>query len=165
MTDSPFPASFDGSSPLFAFVLFAMIVASCLAITLSIIQVKQLYADRFYGYDPSWAINSAVLSFCIGLLMLCVPDACYMISFGDAAPATLQTILMTKRFMDVLFLGPIIYSMAVFTMWRADIFLKLRSPSNIIYSDFRYARLRRFGGLVGLSGALAIAVTLGRLYH
>jgi hypothetical protein len=165
MTKSPFPASFDGSSPLFAFVLFAMIVASCLALTLAIVQVKQLWADRRYGYDPSWAINSLVLAVCCGIIMRCVPDATYMIAFGDAEPATLQTILTTKRFMDFFFLAPVIYWMAIFTMWRADIALKLRSPSNVIYSDFRYARLKRFIGLVGLSGALAIAVTLGRLYH
>lgn len=165
MTNSPFPASFDGSSNLFAFVLFAMIVASTLALTLALVQVKQLWADRRYGYDPSWALNSLVLACCTAVLMRCIPDAIYMISFGDAAPATIQRILTVKRFMDFLFLAPLFYWMAIFRMYRADIILKLRSPSNVVYSDFRFAQLKRFTGLVGLSGALAIGVTLGRLYH
>lgn len=165
MTTSPFPASFDGSGGLFAFVLFAMIVASTLALTLGIVQVKQLWADRRYGYDPSWAINSLVLAVCTGLMMRCVPDATYMIAFGDASPATIQRILTVKRVMDFFFLAPVLFWMALFTMWRADISLKLRSPSNVVFSDYRYARLKRFIGLVSLSAGLAVAVTLGRLYH
>jgi hypothetical protein len=165
MTDSAFPASFDGSGGLFAFVLFAMIVASCLSSTLALVQIKQLWADRRHGHDPAWAINSAVLTSCITVLMLCVPDTTYMISFGDAEPATLQAILLAKRFFDFLFLAPLIYSMAVFVVWREDIFLKLRSPPAPIYSGYRYARLIRFGGLVALCFGLAVAVTLGRLYH
>jgi hypothetical protein len=165
MTKSPFPASFDGSSSLFAFVLFAMLVASALALSLAIVQVRQLWADRRFGYDPSWAINSLVLAVCCGLLMRCIPDATYMIAFGDAEPATIQRILTVKRVMDFSFLAPVLFWMALFTMWRADISLKLRSPSNVVFSDYRYARLKRFIGLVGLTFGLAVAVTLGRLYH
>lgn len=165
MTSSPFPASFDGSGGLFAFVLFAMIVASTLALTLWIVQAKQLWADRRFGRDPSWALNSLVLAVCTGIMMRCIPDATYMISFGDAAPVTIQRILTVKRVMDFMFLAPVIYWMAVFWMYRSDIMLKLRSPSNIVYSDFRFAQLKRFAGLVSMSFGLAVAVTLGRLYH
>jgi hypothetical protein len=163
--NNPFPPSFDGSSKLFAFVLFAMLVASCLGVILATFQVRQLYADRRYGRDASWAINSLVLAVCCGLLMRCVPDAIYMISFGDASPAALATILTVKRVLDFLFLAPVLTWMGLFWMYRSDIQLKLRSPANRVYSDYRLASLKRFIGVVILSGALAVCLTLGRLFH
>jgi hypothetical protein len=162
---NPFPASYDGSSKLFAFVLFAMIVASCLAITLGSFQIRQLWADRRYGRDPSWAINSLVLAVCCGLLMRCLPEAIYMVSYAEASPFTLSTILTIKRVLDFFFLAPVLYWMATFWMWRTDINLKLRSAANMIYTDYRLASLNRFASVVGLSAALAICVTVSRVIH
>jgi hypothetical protein len=160
MVEAPFPPSFEGSSKLFAFVLFAMIVASCLAVILGSFQLRQLWADRRFGRDAAWSINTLVLAVCVGLLMRCLPEAIYMISFGDASTRTLLTILTVKRSMDFMFLAP-----GLFWMWKADVQLKLRNPANVVYSDYRIASLKPFISVVTLSAALAICITLGRLFH
>lgn len=88
-----------------------------------------------------------------------------MIAFGDAAASTLQNILIVKRVMDFCFLAPLVFWSGLFMMYRVDILFKLRSPTSYVYTDFRWAALTRFTGLVLTSAALAVCITLGRLYH
>lgn len=162
---SPFPASFDGSGALFGMALASLIIMASLATMLAIILTRHLVADRRMGYDAVAAVRSLVLAVCSVAIMRCVPEVTYMVAYAEAQPATLAIILTVKRTLDVLSLIPVLVWMGTFWVWYPDIVLRLRDPMAIIWADHRLVSLKRFGSIVAMCCALALAITLGRLFH
>ncbi|KQS01494.1 hypothetical protein ASG11_17730 [Sphingomonas sp. Leaf357] len=164
-TTSPFPQSFDGSGTLFWFALFSLTVIPSLAIMLGGMLATHLYEDRELGIDAAAALRALVLAVCVTATMRCVPEVASMISYGEAAPATLQTILSVKRVFDSVSLVPVLFWMATFWVYYPEILLRLRSPSSVVWQDHKLASLKRFISVVILAAALAGSVTLGMAFR
>jgi uncharacterized membrane protein len=160
-TTSPYPQSFDGSGLLFWCALFAMIVISALASMLGGLLANHITRDRRSGFDHVAALRLQVFAMCIFTIMLCLPNAVYMISYGEATPATLQAILIFKRAIEAASIPVAIAWMALYSISQAGIILKLRSPNSMIWQDHKLASLKRFGWVVVLSAGLAASVTIG----
>jgi len=164
-TTSPFPQSFDGSGMMFWWSLFAMIVIPSLAVMMGGMLSKHLYEDRSLGLDLTAWLRTIVLAVCAVATIRCVPEAAYMISYTEAAPATLQTILTIKRACEAVSLYPVLFWMALFWIFYPAIVLKLRSPSSVVWQDHKLPRLKRFISVVILAAGLAASVTLGIAFH
>lgn len=158
---SPFPQSFDGSGGLFWFSLFSLIVIPALATMLGTMLGNHLYHDRKYGFDAVAALRALVLAVCITAIVRCAPEVCYMISYSEATPQALQTILSIKRAAEAVSLLPVLFWMGTFVVFYPEIVLKLRSPTSSIWQDHKLSSLKRFIAVVILAAALAGSVTLG----
>lgn len=165
VNNSPFPVSYDGSGLMFGFASFALIVICSLSMMLGSLLINHLWKDRTVGYDAVAAIRSLVLAFCVAAFIRSSPEVAYNISYAEASPDTLRTILFIKRVCDSITLIPFMVWTGTFWVWYPDIVLKLRSPQSLVWSDHRLASLKRFVSIVLLSAALASVITLGRAIH
>lgn len=165
ISTSPFPQSFDGSGVLFLWALFSLIVISSLATMLGSILARHLWLDRKFGIDAVSALRTLVSAVCVVALMRSVPEVVYMIAYSESSPSSLQTILIAKRYFDILSIIPVLGWMGTFWLWYPDIVLKLRSPTSMIWSYNRLPLLRRFASVVVLSAALALSITIGLAFR
>lgn len=160
---SPFPVSFDGSGALYGAALFVLIVITCLSVMLGIAHAQRLWTDRRQGKTLVWAFRSFVAAVCVAAIVRCAPEVVYMIAYADAAPATLQSILLVKRALDVFAIVPVLSWMSIVWLYGPEIEFAIKYPVSKMWTDHRLHRLRRFSSVVGLEGAFAITVTVGRL--
>jgi hypothetical protein len=161
---SPFPVSFDGNGVLYAAALFVLIVITSLATMVGIAHAQRLWADRAQGKTLAWAFRTLITAVCAASIIRCSPEVVYMIAYADASAETLQSILVIKRSLDVFAIVPVLLWMSIVWLYGPEIEFAMKYPAGKMWTDHRLHRLRRFASIVGLAGALAVTVTLGRLF-
>ncbi|WP_198526976.1 hypothetical protein [Sphingomonas sp. Ant20] len=165
MTVSPYPASFMENGYLFGAALFTMVLISMFSAMLLPLFAKQLWKDRRDGFTPANAFCATFTAICIGMIVLCSPEAFWMINYADMSVANRTITMNIIRCLDFLVLVPVGIWMTILICYRNEILLRLKAPTVRIWNDYRFTPLLRVLPLAGLCFAFALFITLGRAFH
>lgn len=133
---SPFPPSFEGNPYSFFFGLFGDVVASsiALAILLTFIfekrRVKQVHrrlgtperhdVSPYLPWTPLWLYRSGMMLFLLFVVMRALPDALWMLAWGEVEQETIETLLRVDLIFDGLAVIPLFLA-ACFWAWGRQV--------------------------------------------
>lgn len=119
---SPFPPSFEGNPWAYGFGLFGDVVAAALALTLLLSYVfeerrnktVERRVDNYVtnptqrGWTPLFLYRASIMSLLTFVVMRALPDAVWMLAWGEVSESTIRFLLMADLIMDGLALGPLL---------------------------------------------------------
>lgn len=174
---SPFPPSFDGNPWAYGFGLFGDIVAAALALAMLVAlvleprrnaQISALLRNPIpQPNHPVWsplfiyrAANISMLSF---VVMRTLPDALWMLAWGEVSESAMRSMLAADLWCDGLALGPFFFSVLCWTWGRQVIPQKLISGLNAeVGRRPSWGLFWRNGRIVLIVLVIAIGVTIGK---
>lgn len=118
---SPFPPSFEGNPWSYGFGLFGDVVASALALTLLLSYVFDERRNRTVqrivsaplnhptgrAWSPLFLYRTSIMSLLTFVVMRALPDALWMLAWGEVSEATIKALLILDLVMDGLALAPL----------------------------------------------------------
>lgn len=177
---SPFPPSFEGNPWAYGFGLFGDVVAAALAVamlTAIVIEPRRNYQVSRMIHNqlaktrgtPNWSplrvyrmANISMLSF---VVMRALPDALWMLAWGEVSEPTIRFMLAVDLWMDGVAVFPFFFSVMCWAWGRQIIPQRLligldtgiygRPPWNLIW---------RNGRIVIAVLVIAILVTIGKAH-
>ena len=173
----PFPPSFDGNPWSYGFGLFGDIVAAALALTMLLSflfeNARNREAMRRAGspvpiYDiPRWSplylYRVGQISMLWFVLLRALPDALWMLAWGEVSETTFRVLLKLDMVGDGLALGPLFFAVLCWLWGRQSIPQKLLSGSGSLASPRpSWSILWKNGRIVLVVLVIAIGVTLGK---
>lgn len=174
---SPFPPSFEGSSLAYGFGLFGDVVAAALSLAMLFSYAfeakRNKEAARIAGYSsgfqptPIWSplyiYRTANISMLLFVVLRCLPDAIWMLAWGEVGETAIKRLLLLDLWMDAAALGPFFMSCLCWTWGRQII------PHQLLQGLGAQASTRPDWSLVWRSGrivvivlVIAIGVTVGK---
>lgn len=175
---SPFPPSFDGNPWSYAFGLFGDVVAASLALTMLLVFVFERRRHRqihiilgnhasqdvsVKPWSPLWLYRSGMMCFLSFVVMRTMPDAVWMLAWGEVNLQTIEFMLAADLIADGLSVVPLLFA-AVFWAWgRQVITQKLSEGGQIrVTGAPPWDVIRKNLKIVVVVFIIAILVTIGK---
>jgi hypothetical protein len=174
---SPFPPSFDGNPWAYGFGLFGDVMASALALTLLLSYVFEArrheavvrIVDSPVEYAPheTWSplflYRASITSLLLFVVMRAMPDALWMLAWGEVPEHSIRTLLALDLVMDGLALGPLFFSVLCWCWGRQVIPQMLVSELKAgVAGPPPWDVIWRNGRIVLVVLFIAIGVTIGK---
>lgn len=175
---SPFPPSFDGNPWAYGFGLFGDVVAAALALTLLLSYVFESRRHRAVvrivaspnpspalrpAWSPLFLYRATVMSLLSFVVMRALPDAIWMLAWGEVPERTIRFLLAADLVADGLALAPL-FSAVLCWAWGRQVIPQLLvselragvtggPPWDIIWKN---------GRIILVVLVIAIGVTIGK---
>lgn len=176
-TPSPFPPSFDGNPLSYAFGLFGDIVAASLAtaILLSFVFEKRRFRQvhKILGivpapthavpWTPLWLYRTGMICFLSFVVMRALPDALWMLAWGEVEVETIELLLMIDLLADGFSIIPLFAASLAWAWGRQVIPQKLTEGRTAIVSGRPpWDVVLKNGRIVLVVIVISILVTIGK---
>jgi len=174
---SPFPPSFEGNPLSYAWGLFGDTVAAALALTLLLGYVFEGRRKRQVNkaldnyvveppvaqWSPLWLYRHGQLGFFTFVVMRTLPDALWMLMWGEVHTPTIKFLLMLDMVADGFSIFPLLYATMMWAYGRQVIPQKLaegvaiavsgKAPWDVILKNLR---------IVAVVIVISLLVTIGK---
>ena len=174
---SPFPPSFDGNPWAYGFGLFGDVVASALALTLLATIVlesrRKRQADRLLGnyvdnpreplWSPLFIYRASTVSMLTFIVMRCLPDALWMLAWGEVSEPTIRAMLALDLWADGVALVPFFISIICWAWGRQVIPHRLMNGDGLKGARRpSWSTIWKNGRIVLVVLLIAVGVTIGK---
>jgi hypothetical protein len=173
---SPFPPSFEGDPVAFLFGLFGDVVASGMALAMLCgmvfetrrgKQVSNLVGNRLSPPPmPKWSLLYIHRTFVIGvllfILMRTLPDAAWMLLWGEVSESTIRMLLRADLLLDGLALFPFFMALICWAWTRQTIPQRLYTEVDIQMPRLRFQVVAQNAKILIIVLIIAIGVTVGK---
>lgn len=174
---SPFPPSFEGNPLAYGFGLFGDVVAASLALTLLLTYVLDARRSRAVSrivdnrvtepptdrWSPLFLYRTTIVSLLTFVVMRALPDALWMLAWGEVSEPTIRALLTLDLVADGLALGPLFLAVMCWCWGRQVIpqmlVVELKAgvsggpPWDVLWKN---------GRIVAIVLVIAIGVTIGK---
>lgn len=174
---SPFPPSFEGNPWAYGFGLFGDVVASSLALTLLLSyvfderrnrSVQRIVAAPFNrrpgpAWSPLFLYRTSIMSLLTFVVMRALPDAVWMLAWGEVSERTIRFLLATDLVMDGLALFPLFLAVMCWCWGRQVIpqMLVIETRAGVTGGP-PWAVLWKNGRIILVVLVIAVGVTIGK---
>lgn len=174
---SPFPPTFDGNPLSYGFGLFGDVVASALALTLLLSYLfesrrhraiakmvdaqNQTYGHR--AWSPLFLYRSTVSSLLLFVVMRSLPDAVWMLAWGEVPEPTIRLLLVLDLISDGLALVPLFFAVLCWCWGRQVIPQMLVTELKVgVSGGPPWEIIWKNGRIILVVLVIAIGVTIGK---
>lgn len=168
-TDSPYPASFDGSTIRFQVALFSLMTLSVLYLMISIWMGREIWKGRHDAYpkEPLFAVRAIFLFAAITGFVRTFPEVAYMISYREGSPGLMVFLLGAKRYMDAAAFFPGIVWLSGIWLFYPPICMGLTRLAGVdgeppAWPTVDRARMRGLVSVVLLVFAISALIAVGK---
>lgn len=174
---SPFPPSFDGNPFSYAFGLFGDVVIAALSTaiflalvlekrrlnyTLENIGVLPFFYRRSEGFPLVEAHRLKIMSFWLFVALRSVPDALWMLAWGEVPENVIRILLATDLVFDGLAVFPCLVALLCWAWSRSVIEQQLSKAPTGIQGVVPWDTVKQNGRIILLVFIVAIGVTIGK---
>jgi hypothetical protein len=175
---SPFPPSFEGNPYAYAFGLFGDVVAAALAsaILLTFVfeqrRLRQIdvllnnYVTQPAGiipWTPLWLYRMGMMCFLSFVVMRCLPDALWMLAWGEVSRSTIEAMLKFDLIADGLSIIPLFAATVCWAWGRQVIPQKLTEGKMAVVGGHPpWLAILKNARIVGVVFVISLLVTIGK---
>jgi hypothetical protein len=165
-TDSPFPASFDGSTVRFQLALFSMLALTMTGGMISWWMGRELWRGRrdAYPWEPLFAVRVVFFLCAVQAVIRCAPEAGYMITYREGSAEVISAILYAKRWFDAVAILPGLGWMAMVWVFYTPLCSRLimLSRTDPVVPRVSKSRIKRLGVALVLVFTISALIALGK---
>lgn len=176
-TPSPFPPSFEGNPWSYAFGLFGDVVAPAVALSilLTFVFEKRRFAQihRLLGnplpqypmipWTPLWLYRMGMMCFLTFVVMRAMPDALWMLAWGEVSLPTIEFMLRLDLVADGLSIIPLFLATCCWAWGRQVIPQKLAEGRTAVVSGHPpWQLILKNARIVAVVLVISLLVTIGK---
>lgn len=165
---SPFPPSFEGNPLAYGFGLFGDVVAAALALAMLLGILLEGRRNREISrllrnpvdlppigpWTPLFIYRASTVSMLVFIIMRALPDAVWMLAWGEVSETTIRVLLAVDLWCDGLALLPMFFSVVCWVWGRQVI------PQRLIVETGSVSAHRPDWGLIWKNGRIVLVVLL-----
>lgn len=173
---SPFPPSFEGNPWSYAFGLFGDVISTALAlaILLSFIlegrrarqvsrRVNNWLPMQYHPWTPLWLYRMGQMCFLTFVVMRTLPDALWMLAWGEVEQGTIEVMLRLDLILDGLGIIPLVLASLAWAWGRQVIPQKLAQGKLALVGGYPpWDIILKNGRIVLIVSLIALLVALGK---